>query len=351
MGRPKNPIPSYRLHKPSGQAVATVDGHDHYLGPHDSPASRVAYGALIAAISGGQPAPEPAKDEPRVVDDLVRPFWEWVKTYYVKHGEQTDEVDCYRSAIRPLRKLYAETPISDFGPLKLRAVRDAMIRKGWSRGFINKSVGRLRKMFRWGVSHELVAAEILTALEAVEPLLAGRTVAPDLPPRGSVSDEHIEAVRRRVKPRTRDMIDLMRLTGVRPGELVRLTTGMIDRSGDVWRCEMKSHKTEHHGKVRRIYFGASAQMILNRHLKADPDARLFPMKRATFSGLIKDACKRAKIPKWTPHWLRHTTATKVRAQHGIEDAQVLLGHASPDMTAIYSKEQDERAIALVRQIG
>ena len=25
--------PSYRLHKPSGQAVVTLDGRDHYLGP------------------------------------------------------------------------------------------------------------------------------------------------------------------------------------------------------------------------------------------------------------------------------------------------------------------------------
>lgn len=31
-------IPSYRLHKASGQAVVTLDGRDHYLGVHDSAA-------------------------------------------------------------------------------------------------------------------------------------------------------------------------------------------------------------------------------------------------------------------------------------------------------------------------
>ena len=28
----KSTIPSYRLHKPSGQAVVTLNGRDHYLG-------------------------------------------------------------------------------------------------------------------------------------------------------------------------------------------------------------------------------------------------------------------------------------------------------------------------------
>lgn len=33
-------IPTYRLHKPTGQAVVTIGGRDHYLGAHDTPASR-----------------------------------------------------------------------------------------------------------------------------------------------------------------------------------------------------------------------------------------------------------------------------------------------------------------------
>src|SRR5690242_20543256 len=40
-------IPSYRLHKPSGQAVVTLAGKDHYLGLHGTPQSRAAYDRLI----------------------------------------------------------------------------------------------------------------------------------------------------------------------------------------------------------------------------------------------------------------------------------------------------------------
>jgi hypothetical protein len=36
-------LPSYRLHKASGQAVVTLDGCDVYLGPHGSSASKREY--------------------------------------------------------------------------------------------------------------------------------------------------------------------------------------------------------------------------------------------------------------------------------------------------------------------
>ena len=32
--------PSYRLHKPSGQAVVTLNGRDYYLGKHGTAESR-----------------------------------------------------------------------------------------------------------------------------------------------------------------------------------------------------------------------------------------------------------------------------------------------------------------------
>ncbi len=47
-------IPSYRLHKSSGQAIVTLDGRDIYLGDHESDESREKYNRLIAEwIAGG----------------------------------------------------------------------------------------------------------------------------------------------------------------------------------------------------------------------------------------------------------------------------------------------------------
>ncbi|MFO0957082.1 MAG: hypothetical protein U0800_06395 [Isosphaeraceae bacterium] len=39
--------PTYRLHKPTRQAVVTLDGKDIYLGRYGSPESRAEYDGLV----------------------------------------------------------------------------------------------------------------------------------------------------------------------------------------------------------------------------------------------------------------------------------------------------------------
>jgi hypothetical protein len=41
-------IPKRRLHKPSGQAVVTLDGRDFYLGRYDTEDGRAEYKRLVA---------------------------------------------------------------------------------------------------------------------------------------------------------------------------------------------------------------------------------------------------------------------------------------------------------------
>jgi integrase len=58
---------------------------------------------------------------------------------------------------------------------------------------------------------------------------------------------------------------------------------------------------------------------------------------------IKKANKNRKdgegeIPAWYPLQLRHTRATEVRRQFGLEGAQSALGHKSADVTQIYAEK-------------
>lgn len=41
-------VPSYRLHRGSGQAIVTISRRDFYLGRHNTPDSRRRYNRLIA---------------------------------------------------------------------------------------------------------------------------------------------------------------------------------------------------------------------------------------------------------------------------------------------------------------
>ena len=393
MPRKKNVLPSYLLHKSSGQARVRLGGKEHLLGPFGSEQSRIRYGELIAKFAAGVPV-DPLADSNRgtfrgtgnddpgpSVAELILAFLAHAETHYVKNGQPTSEQDCIRSAVRPLRELYGMTPAKDFGPLALKAVRAKLVEAGLCRNTVNIHVSRIRHVFRFAVANEMIPAGVLTRLEAVEPLLAGRTKAPDHRPRTAVAQDKIDAVREQVGPLVRDLIDLQLLTGSRSGELLMLTTATINRTGEVWTAQLANHKTVHHGHRRTLHFGPRAQLILAKYLKADPAKPLFAITRGAYCRATIRGCERAfglpvelrRISKnlptaerekrrrlasewreencWSPHWLRHTAATRVREQRGIESTQAMLGHSATAMTEHYSSKMDLLAASTAAACG
>jgi integrase len=147
---------------------------------------------------------------------------------------------------------------------------------------------------------------------------------------------------------------------------------MIDRTGDVWVARIDRHKTVHRGLTREVLIGPRAQAVLAPWLLPDrPDEAIFnPQRvdsrqskrkgrrrpgrvyaRSGFATVISRACNRAGIPTWSPNMLRHAAATRLRAQHGLEAAQVALGHTRPDTTLIYAEAAKARALEAIRQAG
>ena len=285
------------------------------------------------------------------VSELCLSFWRHAETHYIKNGKPTSEVHCYRSAIKVLRELYGTIPAKDFGPLALKAVQAKMVELGWARTNINVMVGRIRRIFKYAISNEPIDVAVLTRLQSVAPLLSGRTEAHDNAPRHAVDQGNIEAVRQRVQPLVRDLIDLQLLTGARSGELLMLTTGMIDRTGKVWKAALVDHKCQHHGQSRTLHFGPQAQLILAKYLSADPDQPLFGITRTAYCRAITRACEQAGIERWTPHWMRHTFCTRIREQYGIEAAQALAGHSTSEMTDHYSSKMDKLASQTAAAVG
>ena len=68
--------------------------------------------------------------------------------------------------------------------------------------------------------------------------------------------------------------------------------------------------------------------------------------------LTEEAVKEwQKDNRWSPNQLRHTTATELRKQFGIEGSQLVLGHAHADVTQIYAERDLQRAIAIANEVG
>jgi integrase len=58
-----------------------------------------------------------------------------------------------------------------------------------------------------------------------------------------------------------------------------------------------------------------------------------------------------KSHRWHPHQLRHSAATIIRKQFGVEAAQAVLGHAEIGTTEIYAERSLDAARQIMKEIG
>ena len=414
-------VPKYRLHKTTGLAKVRLSGRDVYLGQYGTPESRTKYRKVVAewlASARQEPTGPRLADTkgPPTINELVLAYLEFAKRYYVREGQPTGEVQNLKYSVTPLVELYGSTAVDHFGPVALKAVREVMIERDWCRSLVNGRVNRIRRVFKWGVENELVPASVLHGLQAVPGLKRGRCSVRETAPVKPVPDDTV-ALTCEAAPRVvAAMVQLQRLTGMRPGEVVIMRTRDIDTSGRIWRYVPGHHKTEHHGRSRVVYLGPAAQRLLKPLLKTDLDAFIFTpaaalaelaltkrMRRrtrvqpsqikrqrrakgrrlrqryttTTYARAISYACDRAfphpelsslrrsrstseqlreldawrKAHRWSPNRLRHSAATQLRKEFGIESARVVLGHTSARVTEIYAEQDLARAAEIMSRVG
>jgi len=266
--------PKYRKHKATGQALVVINGQSHYLGKHGTAASKEAYSRLVGEwLQGGKVAS--ATSSNTTVSEVMAAYVRHAKGYYRKNGKPTREYEQIVEACRKVNPLYGRSEAVDFCPLALRAVRDSMIAADYCRGFSNKQIDRIKRMFRWAAAEELIPASIPQALSMVGGLKRGRTNARETPPVQPVDDATVEITLCHLPDVAASMVRLQRLTGMRPQEVCGMRPCDINRSTDVWTYRPESHKTEHQGRERIITIGPKAQNILRRYLARDANMHCF----------------------------------------------------------------------------
>ena len=400
-------VPAYRRHKPTGQAVVTLNGKDRYLGKWNTVASRAEYDRLIGEwLAGGRHLPQPETD--LTIAELAVRYLAFAKSYYRKDGRPTGSMRIIKVALRILKTSYGPTLAVEFGPLSLEALQVQLTKTGRNRSTINGIIGVIKRVFRWAVTKELIPVTIYQALAAVPGLKGAgpkrRNPCPCCPskmPWSMLPCPTCPAV-------VVDMIRFQRLTGCRPGEVCILRPCDVDLTGEVWAFRPESHKTQHHGRNRVIFLGPKAQDVLRPYLLREKTAYCFvpaeserkrnalrrenrqsPMtpsqakrrpkrhpKRSPGNRYTTESYNRAitravdlanrqikkeavemgidnpeLLPNWHPNQLRHSVGTEVRKQFGLEATQVVLGHASANVSEIYAERDMTLAAEIMRKIG
>ena len=322
-----------------------------------------------------------------LVADILDAWVAHVPQYYKGDGAK------YITPTRDLRDMFGDRAVAELRHVDMLAVRDAFIRRGWSRPYINGSLWILRAVWSWALDEGLISAAVKAELTQVKGLKAHRSPAPEPPPVRAISDETLAATIAQLTPATADMVRVHRLTGMRPGELCAMRWEDIDTSTTPWVYRPPTHKNDWRGQPRVICIGPQARAILamrrkpsgavfspmeavremldaksaaahyhrpRERVKGYADATRRPgdaWNTGSYSGAIGKAAVRAGLPPWGANRLRHAFATEVRRKFGLEACRAVLGHSmGARITDRYSFEavEDEiieKAMAAVEALG
>ncbi|MCC6508162.1 MAG: site-specific integrase [Pirellulaceae bacterium] len=295
--------------------------------------------------------------------------------------------------MKRLRLRYGDYQVTDFRPLALKEFIKSMVDDDCSRTYINMGIGKVKQMFRWGVSEELLDEAVLRRLQSVGGEMAGSSDARETEPVEPVSDSAVEATLPHMPDMVRAMVKLQRLTGMRPGEVCNMRECDLEQLPDgMMLYRPYRHKTKHKGKKRLIIIGPKARMVVAPYL-GNGDQFVFSPQRSiviemakrgierrapvtagdqytndSYRRAINRACELAyPAPKnagvdakkdwrrkhnWSPNQLRHSLATEVReTEQSLESVAAVLGHANVSTSEIYAERNMKLAIQTMKKIG
>ena len=390
-------MPKYRLHKASGRGVIQYKPlwgkEPHYLeGDFNSPQSLADYARCCELVAKHKIHRVAVKQDVRptrksvTVRRLLERFMLWAKEHF---ADNPREFSHFKLAARDLRMKYGARPVRAIGPVRLKRVRERMIKRGWCRTHVNHQFNRLRNVFAWGVENELVGPNHMDRLAAIRGLRKGHTTAPEREPVRKVDWAEASRVVPFLPPVVAAMVEIQYLTGMRSSELTAMRIADINFRGSVWVYTPSKHKTAYLGKSKNVCLGPRAQALLIPYLQCPPEDHLFSpriaqrerfearqqaakhkrygkRKASTFNpsayrerfdtvsyhhainyGFDRmDRKAKKKVSRWHPHQLRHSRSTLTRERYGLEGSQAQIGNTK-EMTEHYA----EKSLPLAMQIA
>lgn len=390
---PKLKVPKFRKN-PDGRAFAQYPGSKkrEYFGKFDDPASHQKYKSwLIRVIEGAERPVDPLPPPGSLILELSVAYLDYAKAYLQGKGDWNN----VRGTQVLLDEFAGDVRGPAFGPVRFEQFQQWLVGRGLARTTVNSHMGRARRFFRWCQSKELIPKGHAEGLKSVSSLMPGRTEAREPEPIDPVPWAVVAKTLPQLSPPIVNAIYVQYFCGMRPGEVLKMRSGEIDRKGEIWFWRPDRHKNSHRLQSLTKAIPAPAQKILKPLLKkpkgeflfSPSDAKewaaarrpritkIYPYERIIieerlknpkkkrldhytplrYGKLIGDAITRAnkdipeeeRIPHWTPLQLRHAIATEVSALLGEQASQRWLGHARLETTAIYTAthERELREIA------
>lgn len=191
------------------------------------------------------------------------------------------------------------------------------------------------------------------------------------------------------------MVGIMRYSNCRAEDVVVMRGCDLTMKAEVWEYRPESHKNEWREEnsdihKRIVYLGPRSQELIRPFLNTDLNAYLFSPKDAraeyqqqraanrktkrtpgelkrkrkgipqraprerydvnSFQQSVRKTCRKAGVPVWTVLQVRHTRATEIREEHGVEGAAASLGD-TVEAAQIYAEKNRKLARRIALEMG
>jgi Site-specific recombinase XerD len=388
---PKLKNRSPKLAKDKNYAVVYFDGKKVPMGIYGTKEAEDNYRRFLMEWAAIGVCTHNKSNKSYKVDDLALDFLKSMKNDCGK-----SDFGNYKTAVKVVLNIYSGTLVKDFNPVALKTVQNQFVEKGYARDYCNKLTRFVRKMFAWGAENGLVSPEIPVALKLVSHV--NKRMTENRPARKNVPDDVVVRTLPYLLPTIAEMVQVQRLTAMRPSEVCNMRIDCIDCSGETWLYIPLKHKTGWRNHKRIIPLAKPVQEILlrrmdgktpeqyvfsptdamqekrerdatNRKSKVQPSQKVRKEKRIvnpkqkfrefytseSYGKSIKNAMKTAnkylpvgeKLVHWTPYQLRHTAITELVRTNGMDVARAVAGQKSISVTMGYAHADTEIAVKAV----
>lgn len=338
------------------------------------------------------PDSDPARFTAKMLAEAYR---EYALKTFTKHGRITSHVVNVNYAMDDMENAWGNRPLVEIEAHELVNLRDGIIfnADGEPRALstVNGRLSIVKAALVWGSTEKnLFPASKALELCMVKPLRVGRCAALAPTEVRPVALGVVQATQAKMPAVLRDMTEVGRVSGMRPGELCIMRACDLDmRDKKVWIYTPSEHKTEHKGKERKVAIGPKAQAVIGQYLNRPTTAYLFSPREAhaqrlelrrsarktplypshdqrrtyepsgavgdcycteTYRRAIHYACKLAKVEDWNPNQLRHLWGTEVREKFNLEAAAAGMGN-TVEVAEVYAERSMATAKNVARKVG
>jgi integrase len=265
-------------------------------------------------------------------------FINWNKTNRTKKTWQS-----YRDGLKYVMRRYQEKFAVELTPTDIENVKIEMVESGYAAATINKMVGAVKRLYSWAKNQALVDRNPVAKVESVSKHVNAPAREEDKHLQLEKALKYINLCRK--SPPLGDICKMLLLTGMRVGEIVRVTWADVDFGEKMIR--LTQHKTSGRTECpRNIPLAEEAIEILKRQRRDGVDLSQPVFLGANNQQFTVSAlhCRLRRLRKkheelegFSFHKLRHTCATYL-ARIGVQErvAQEILGHSSKLMTRYYT---------------